>query len=105
MASATLFRPESREIAEDRWQGLMTDRVNPDSPSDLAMRLDAIVGELAGGMSREPITDDGLGSETILDLDAMIGEWLVQWAMAGGVAPTEGREFTVWGQRSDGTAA
>jgi hypothetical protein len=87
-APETFFRPQSREIAEDRWQGLMLDRDNPDRPSDLATRLDAIIGELAGGMGREPITDNELGSETILDLGDLIGEWLVQWVMAGGVSPT-----------------
>jgi hypothetical protein len=87
-APATFFRPQGREIAEDRWQGLMLDRDNPNRPSDIAIRLDAIIGELAGGMGREPITDNELGSGTILDLDDLIGEWLIQWVMAGGVSPT-----------------
>jgi hypothetical protein len=97
---ATLFRPESRETAEDRWEGLMLDRVNPNDPSKLALRLDAILVEIMGGMGREPIA---AGEES--DLVEAICAWLMQWVMAGGVAPTEGREFTVWGQRSDGAAA
>lgn len=45
-----------------------------------------ILGELAGGMSREAVS----GTETVADLADCIGEWLVTWAMAGGVSPTEG---------------
>jgi hypothetical protein len=96
----TLFRPESREIAEDRWEGLMMDRVHPNDPSKLSDRLDAILVEIMGGMGREPIV---AGEQS--DLDEAICAWLMQWVMAGGVSPTEGREFTVWGQGPDGAAS
>jgi hypothetical protein len=93
MAAETLFRPESRETAEDRWEGLMLDRVNPNDPSELSDRLDAILVEIMGGMGREPIQ---AGEES--DLVEAICAWLMQWVMAGGVSPSEGREIAVWGQ-------
>jgi hypothetical protein len=105
IAPETLFRPVSREIADDRWLSLMQDRVNSDEPSDLSDRLDAILGELAGGMGREPVS----GTETVLDLADAIGEWLVAWAMAGGVSPTEAGQhvtFTAarWPTAEEGAA-
>ena len=90
MATGTLFRPESREIAEDRWEGLMLDRVNPNDPSDLSNRLGAIVVELMGGMGREPMESDYRTG----DLVETICAWLMQWVMAGGVSPSESREAT-----------
>jgi hypothetical protein len=86
----TLFRPESREIAEDRWEGLMLDRVDPDAPSDLSDRLTAIVVEIMGGMGRIPMQPQ----PEIGDLDDAICAWVTQWVMAGGVSPTVGREVT-----------
>jgi hypothetical protein len=85
IAPDTLFRPVSRELAEDRWLGLMLDRVDPDEPSELALRLVAILAELAGGMGREAADGTGI----IEDLEGLIRERLVTWAMAGGVSPTE----------------
>ena len=83
-APETLFRPVSREMAADRWLGLMLNRINADVPSDLSDRLTAILGELAGGMGREPVS----GDEVLGDISEMIGEWLVQWTEAGGISPT-----------------
>jgi hypothetical protein len=86
-----VFRPKSREIAEDRWEGLMLDWDNPDVPSDLSNRLTTILGELAGGMGREPM---GYNS-TQDDLIDAIREWLVIWTEAGGMSPTDaGESFT-----------
>ncbi len=85
-----LFRPVPRALAEDRWLGLSQDRVNPDAPSDLSNRLGAILGELAGAMGREDVSD----SECVMDLTDAISEWLCQWAEAGGVSPTRAG-FTV----------
>lgn len=90
MATGTLFRPESREIAEDRWEGLMLDPVNPDVPSALSNRLQAIVEEMMGGMGREPMEHDAMTQ----DLEEAICAWLMQWVMAGGVSPTRNREAT-----------
>ena len=91
MATGTLFRPESREIAEDRWEGLMLDRDNPDAPSELSNRLTAIIGELAGGMGREPMGYNSVQD----DLSDAIREWLVIWTEAGGMSPTDaGETFT-----------
>jgi hypothetical protein len=91
MSEHTLFRPKGREIAEDRWEGLMLDRVNPDAPSDLSDRLCAILGEMAGGMGREPAEDSSVQD----DLLEAIHEWLVIWAETGGVSPTDaGESFT-----------
>jgi hypothetical protein len=90
--SKTLFRPVSREIAEDRWLGLMLDQENPDAPSELSGRLIQVLKELAGGMGRE--LADGTG--VLDDLSDCIGEWLVTWAMAGGVSPTEGGQVVTF---------
>jgi hypothetical protein len=84
-APETLFSPVSREMAGDRWLGLMQDRVDPDLPSDLSNRLCAILGEFAGGMGREAAS----GCEVVMDLEDVIGGWLMKWAEAGGVSPTE----------------
>jgi hypothetical protein len=89
---ATLFRPVSRAMAEDRWLGLMLDRVDPDLPSDLSNRLVAIIAELAGGMGRESADNCGIQD----DLSEVISEWLVMWAMAGGVSPTDAAEFVTF---------
>ena len=90
MATEALFTPQSRETAEDRWEGLMLDRVNPDVPSDLSDRLTAIVVEMMGGMGRVPMeTNYRIG-----DLEEAICAWLIQWVMAGGVSPSESRETT-----------
>jgi hypothetical protein len=89
-APETLFLPKSREIAEDRWEGLMLDRVNADEPSKLAFRLIAIIKELMGGMGRIPMDPQ----PEIADLEDVITEWVTQWAIAGGVSPTVGREVT-----------
>jgi len=86
----TLFRPVTRERAEDRWEGLMLDRVDPDVPSDLSNRLVAITAELAGGMGRENADSSSVQDDLI---DA-IREWLVLWVEAGGESPTDaGEEF------------
>ena len=90
MAAETLFTPQGREIAEDRWEGLMLDRVDPDAPSDLSDRLTAIVVEIMGGMGRIPMQPQ----PEIGDLDDAICAWVTQWVMAGGVSPTVGREVT-----------
>jgi hypothetical protein len=87
-----VFRPQSRETAEDRWEGLMLDRVTPNDPSELSNRLCAILGELAGGMGRESAEESSVQDDLI---DA-IREWLVIWVEAGGVSPTDaGESFTI----------
>jgi hypothetical protein len=91
-ATKTLFSPVSREMADDRWIGLMLDQENPDDPSDLSGRLIQLLKELAGGMGRE--TADGTG--VLDDLSDCIGEWLVAWTMAGGVSPTEGGQVVTF---------
>jgi hypothetical protein len=83
-----VFRPQSRETAEDRWEGLMLDRVNPDDPSDLSNRLAAITAELGGGMGRENADRSSVQDDLI---DA-IREWLVLWVEAGGESPTDAGE-------------
>jgi hypothetical protein len=89
-APETFFRPQGREIATDRWEGLMLDRVDPDVPSDLSNRLVAITAELAGGMGRENADSSSVQDDLI---DA-IREWLVLWVEAGGESPTDaGEEF------------
>jgi hypothetical protein len=86
-----IFRPQSRETAEDRWVGLMLDRVDPDVPSDLSNRLIGIIGEMAGGMGREHADNSSVQD----DLSDAIREWLVLWTEAGGMSPTDaGESFT-----------
>jgi hypothetical protein len=86
-----VFRPQSRETAEDRWEGLMLDRVDPDAPSELSNRLASITAELAGGMGRESADRSSVQDDLI---DA-IREWLVIWTEAGGMSPTDaGEPFT-----------
>ena len=85
------WSPMSREMAETRWEGLLLDFSGDDLlPSKLSNRLQKILEELMGGASQMPMKRN---PATQALTDAM-GAWVMQWAMSGGVLPTEGREVT-----------
>ena len=91
MATETEFDPMSREMAETRWEGLLLDFSGDDlETSKLSSRLQKILEELMGGVSQMPMKRNAATQELT---DAM-GAWVMQWAMSGGVLPTEGREVT-----------
>jgi hypothetical protein len=91
MATETEFRPVSREMAETRWEGLLLDFTGNDLlSSKLSNRLQKILEELMGGVSQMPMKRNAATQ----DLTDAMGAWVMQWAMSGGVLPTEGREVT-----------
>ena len=91
MATETEFRPVSRETAETCWEGLLLDFTGDDLlPSKLSNRLQKILEELMGGVSQMPMR----GNAATQDLTDAMGAWVMQWAMSGGVLPSEGREVT-----------
>ena len=91
MATETEFHPMSREMAETLWEGLLLDFTGDDLlPSKLSNRLQKILEELMGGASQMPMKRNAATQ----DLTDAMGAWVMQWAMSGGVLPTEGREVT-----------
>lgn len=79
------IEPMSREILDDRWRGMMGTR----RPSKLHERLDTLLFDLAGRLTRRHIDDFALidGTPTsldvVLDIDAIelvIRDWMIERA-------------------------
>ena len=70
--------PVPDAVLADRWNGAMWPGGNA---SDLALRLYAIVDEMAGAVARADLTRDGNPVSAVLDMDGLervIGVWILE---------------------------